>query len=156
MKIKTLALASVAVAATIGLPSLHAQSGRQANAIWIRDSAKIALLSADPYGDNLSAARRNITDTAQCLRARTSSRSDVGVTYVWLHSGMLSRMKTLTATYGYSYYVGFIAGGDHSSGSYHYRGTAKDVSSINGRGVSSSNPYWRTYNQRCRDGGAVE
>jgi hypothetical protein len=134
----------------------HAQSGRQENAIWIRDSAKVALLWSDAYGDHQSTSRQNIVDTAKCERARTSARSDVGVTYVWLHSGMLSTMKALVTSYGYSYHCGFIAGGDHSSGSYHYSGTAKDVGSINGRGVSYSNPYWRSYNQRCRDRGAIE
>ncbi len=139
-------------------PSLLAQSGRQANAIWIRDSAKVINLTYHTSGISASAstARANIVDTAKCDRAQTSWYGDVGTTYVWLHSTMLSTIKTLAVTYGYSMVVTEYAGGDHSSGSYHYRGTAFDVSSINGRGVSSSNPYWRTFNQRCRDRGAVE
>lgn len=148
--------ALVSFAILVGIPAVRAQSGRQATAMWIRDSGKIGLLVNDPYGDNASSARQNILDTARCTTAQTSARSDVGVDQIWLHTGLLSTMKALVASYNYSYFAGFIAGGDHSSGSYHYRGTAKDVSYINGRIVSSSNPYWRTYNQRCRDRGAVE
>ena len=157
MKMKTcLLVGSVAFTIFLGTTSTQAQAGRQATAIWIRDSSKIGLLSNDPYGDDASSAHQNIVDTAHCERARTSARSDVGVTYVWLHTGMLSTMKTLVTSYGYSFFAGFIAGGDHSAGSYHYRGTAYDVSIINGRYVNSSNPYWQTFNQRNRDRGAVE
>ena len=159
MKLKTqLAVASALVGASFCLSTAHAQSGRQANAIWIRDSAKVINLTYHTSGISASAstARQNIVDTAKCLRAQTSWYSDVGTTYVWLHSTMLSTIKTLAVTYGYSMVVTEYSGGDHSSGSYHYRGTAFDVSSINGRGVSYSNPYWKTFNQRCRDRGAVE
>jgi hypothetical protein len=136
----------------------QAQSGRQANAIWIRDSAKVGNLTYHTSGVSASAstARQNIVDTAKCLRAQTSWYGDAGTSYVWLHSTMLSTIHTLASTYGYSMLVTEYAGGDHSSGSYHYRGTAFDVATINGRGVSSSNPYWRSFNQRCRDRGAVE
>ncbi len=139
-------------------PLAQAQSGRQANAIWIRDSAKVANLTYHTSGVSSanSTARQNIVDTAKCARAHTSWYGDAGDTLVYLHSGMLSTIKTLATTYGYSMLVTEYAGGDHSSGSYHYRGTAFDVATINGRGVSSSNPYWRTFNQRCRDRGAVE
>ncbi len=159
MKLKThLSLATLALALLPGVFKAQAQSGRQANAIWIRDSAKVINLTYHTSGTSASAstARQNIVDTAKCLRAQTSWYADPGTTYVWLHSGMLSTIKTLATTYGYSMLVTEYAGGDHSSSSYHYRGTAFDVSSINGRGVSSSNPYWRSFNQRCRDRGAVE
>src|SRR5687767_4578325 len=149
MKMKYWFVGCALVLATLSSTSTaQAQSGRQATAIWIRDSAKIGLLYNDPYGDNASSSRQNIVDTARCETAQTSARSDVGVQQVWLHTGMLSTMKTLVSSYGYSFFAGFIAGGDHSSGSYHYSGTAMDVSYINGRQVSASNPYWRTFNQR--------
>lgn len=135
---------------------VRGQSGRQDTAIWIRDSGRIGLLSSDPYGDHGSSARANMVDTARCDPAQTSWRSDVGKINVWLHTGMLDTMKKLANTYGFTFYAGFIAGGDHSAGSYHYRGTAFDVSTINGRGISYSHPSWRTFNQRCRDNGAVE
>lgn len=160
MKTKTCSVV-VSIVSTLllsSLPAAHAQSGRQANAIWIRDTAKVANLTYHTSGISSanSTARANIVDTAKCSAAHTSWYSDVGDTTVWLHSGMLSTIKTLGTTYGYSMLVTEYAGGDHSSTSYHYRGTAFDVATINGRGVSSSNPYWRTFNQRCRDRGAVE
>ncbi len=159
MKNKTRSLlALVLLAAWACIPEANAQSGRQANAIWIRDSAKVVNLTYHPSGISASAstARANIVDTAKCLQAQTSWYADPGTTYKWMHSGMLSTIKTLATTYGYSMVVTEYLGGDHSSNSRHYQGTAFDVSSINGRGVSSSNPYWRTFNQRCRDRGATE
>src|SRR5215207_1019235 len=94
-------------------PLLHAQSGRQDTAIWIRDTGRIALLSSDPYGDHGSSARENIVDTARCSTAQTSWRSDVGKINVWLHTGMLDTIKKLANSYGFTFYAGFIAGGDH-------------------------------------------
>jgi hypothetical protein len=150
--------ASTALALSLCGSSAFAQAGRQATAIWIRDSASITLGTSHPSGitDTASTARQNIVDTAACKAATTSAYSDVGVTHPWLHTGMLSAMKTMVATYGYTYRVTEIAGGDHSSTSYHYRGTAYDVATINGSGVSSSNPYWSTFNQRNRNAGSIE
>ncbi|MBA4150472.1 MAG: fibronectin type III domain-containing protein [Verrucomicrobia bacterium] len=157
MKPKT-QLALAALATLCCASTLQAQSGRQANAIWIRDSAKVVNLTYHTSGISASAstARANIVDTAKCLRAQTSWYAHPGTSYVWLHSGMVSTIKTLASTYGYSMVVTEYAGGSHSSTSYHYSGTAFDVSSINGRGVSSSHPSWKTFNQRCRDRGAIE
>ncbi|MDB6026556.1 MAG: hypothetical protein JWM68_2779, partial [Verrucomicrobiales bacterium] len=156
MKTKTSSMVCSLILLSLSSFTAQAQSGRQATAIWIRDSAKIALLWNDPYGDNGSTSGQNMVDTARCQTAQTSARSDVGVTQVWLHTGMLSTMKTLVTSYGYSYSAPYIAGGDHSAGSYHYSGTAMDVGIINGRAVNSSNPYWQTFNQRCRDHGSIE
>ena len=159
MKKKThLVLASAVVAVALFESNTFAQAGRQATGIWIRDSSSITLNTSHPSGisDPASTARQNIVDTADCKAAKTSAYSDVGVTSVWLHTGMLNCMKSLVTTYGYTYRVTEIAGGDHSSTSYHYRGTAFDVSVINGVGVSSSNPYWQTFNQRCVNMGSIE
>ena len=159
MRIKTrLIFVVVAFGLAICTQSLQAQSGRQANAIWIRDSAKVANLTYHTSGISSanSTARQNIVDTAKCQQAHTSWYGDVGDTLKWLHSTMLSTIHTLCTTYGYSILVTEYAGGDHSSGSYHYSGTAYDVATINGRGVSSSNPYWKTFNQRNRDRGSIE
>jgi len=153
-----LLLASAALAAVFSTSTAMGQAGRQETAIYIRDNTGITLATSHPSGitDTASTARQNIVDAAACKASKTSAYSDVGVTSVWLHTGMLSCMKTLRATYGYTYRVTEIAGGDHSSTSYHYRGTAFDVGTINGSGVSSSNPYWSTFNQRCRNMGSIE
>lgn len=158
MKMKTRLALVAALAAVASDSNVFAQAGRQENAIWIRDNGAITLQTSHPSGisDPDSTARANIVDTADCNTAETSNYADPGETEVWLHTGLLNCMKTLVATYGYSYRVTEIAGGDHSANSYHYRGTAFDVSVINGSGVSSSNPYWSTYNQRCRNMGSIE
>ncbi len=153
-----LTLAAAAMLTVGGTSSVYGQAGRQQTAIYIRDDTRITLGTSHPSGisDPNSTARQNIVDTANCNPARTSGYSDVGVTSVWLHTGLLTCMRNLANTYGYTYRVTEIAGGDHSSGSYHYRGTAFDVGTINGSGVSSSNPYWSTFNQRCRNAGSIE
>jgi hypothetical protein len=160
MKTKTwlVTMAAVTAAGVFSTENVFAQAGRQENAIFLRDSGNVTLQDYHPSGisDPDSTARANIVDTAVCGTAETSNYSDVGETEVWLHSSMLSCMKTLVTSYGYTYRVTEIAGGDHSSTSYHYRGTAFDVATINGQGVSSSNPYWSTFNQRCRNMGSIE
>jgi hypothetical protein len=159
MKTKTqLALAAMAIGMALCVQSASAQAGRQQLGIDIRDNPKITELTYHVSGisDPASTARQVILDTAACKAGTTSAYSDVGVTHPWIHTGALTCMKTLAVTYGYTYRVTEICGGDHSSGSYHYAGTAFDVDLINGVGVSSSNPYWTTFNQRCRNMGSIE
>ncbi len=159
MKTKThRILAAALFAAVITSTTAFGQANRQANAIYIRDNAGITLDTSHPSGisDPGSTARENIVDTAACRTAQTSAYSDVGVTSVWLHSTMLSSMREMREVFGYTYRVSEIAGGDHSSTSYHYRGTAYDVYVINGVGVSASSSNWRTFNQRNIDNGAIE
>lgn len=153
-----ISLAAAALLTVGGSSSVYGQAGRQQTAIYIRDDSRITLATSHPSGitDTASTARQNIVDAAACRASKTSAYSDVGVTSVWLHTGLLTCMRNLANTYGYTYRVTEIAGGDHSSTSYHYRGTAFDVGTINGSGVSSSNPYWSTFNQRCRNAGAIE
>ena len=131
---------------------------RQRLGISIRDNGAITLDTSHPSGisDYQSTARANIVDTADGKKAKTSYYSDVGTTEVWLDPRLLDAMDRLAKVYGYTYRVSEIAGGDHSSTSYHYAGTAFDVYIINGQSVSSSNPYWSGFNQRCRDMGAIE
>src|SRR5215213_1027514 len=87
----------------------------------IKDNGRIYLSTSHPSGisDAGSTARQNILDTSDGKKARTSGYSDVGVTYVWIHPNLLDCMDRLEGVYGYSYSVSEIAGGDHSSGSYH-------------------------------------
>ncbi|HEY0737152.1 MAG TPA: peptidoglycan-binding protein [Herpetosiphonaceae bacterium] len=127
-------------------------------AATIRDSSRITLLTYHVSGisDSPSTARQNIVDTANGLPAKTSSYSDVGRTSVYLNTTMLNTMVKLANTYGYTYRVTAIAGGDHSSTSRHYVGVAFDVDMINGSRFSSRTTNVSNFMQRCRDNGATE
>jgi zinc D-Ala-D-Ala carboxypeptidase len=135
-----------------------ASTTRAQLATQIRDHARITLLTYHVSGisDSASTARQNIVDTANGGQARTSAYSDVGVTAVNLSVPMLDGMLKLATTYGYSYRVTEIAGGDHSSTSRHYVGVAFDVDLINGVQVNSSNPYQSAFRSRCAALGATE
>ena len=132
-------------------------ANRQCLAVSIRDSSKIHLDTTHSSGvsDNAN-ARRTIVDTANGNQAQRSSYGTAPGGTTWLDPRTLDCMDKLVSTYGYSYSVSETSGGSHSSGSYHYYGTAFDVYVINGSGVSSSNPYWQTFNQRCIDMGSIE
>jgi zinc D-Ala-D-Ala carboxypeptidase len=127
-------------------------------AAQIRNNSRITLLTTHPSGvsDSASTAYQNIVDTANGLPAKTSSYSDVGRTSVYLGTAMLDTMNKLATTYGYSYRVTEIAGGDHSSTSRHYVGVAFDVNMINGATFSSRTTTVSNFMQRCRDHGATE
>ncbi len=130
---------------------------RQELAEKIRDNSRIYLSTTHPSGVVDSAnSRQNIIDTANGGMAKRSSYGTAPGGSVWLDPRMLDCMDKLEQVYGYSYSVSEIAGASHSSGSYHYSGTAVDIYTINGVGVSSSNPYWSTFNQRCRNMGSIE
>ena len=132
-------------------------ANRQCLAVSIRDSSRIYLATTHSSGVFDSAnARQTILDTAKGLQAKRSSYGTAPGGSVWLDPRMLDCMNRLVDVYGYSYAVSETSGGSHSSGSYHYYGTAFDVYTINGIGVSASNPYWQTYNQRCIDMGSIE
>ncbi|HEX6290500.1 MAG TPA: peptidoglycan-binding protein [Herpetosiphonaceae bacterium] len=133
-------------------------SGRAELAAQIRNNSRISLLTSHPSGvyDPESTAYQNIVDTSNGLAAKTSSYSDVGRTYVYLSTSMLSTMDKLANTYGYTYRVTEIAGGDHSSTSRHYVGVAFDVDMINGSKFSSRTTTVSNFMQRCRDNGATE
>lgn len=130
---------------------------RQCIAIRVGDNGKITLNSSHPSGVIDGAyPRLNIQDTANGGQAKRSSYGTAPGGSTWLSPNMLNAMEQLADGYGYSYRVTSIAGASHSAGSYHYAGTAFDVSVINGSGVSSGNPYWSTFNQRCRNMGSIE
>lgn len=130
---------------------------RQCLAVAIRDNSRIYLSTTHPSGvvDNAN-ARRNIVDTANGNKAQRSSYGTAPGGSVWLDPRMLDCMNKLESVYGYSYSVSELAGASHSAGSYHYSGTAMDIYVINGIGVSSGNPYWSTFNQRCVNMGSIE
>src|SRR5687767_9276746 len=123
----------------------------------IRDNSRIYLSTTHPSGVVDGAdPRNNMIATANGQQAKRSSYGTAPGGSVWLDPRMLNCMDRLEQVYGYSYSVSSIAGASHSAGSYHYSGTAFDVYTINGVGVSSGNPYWGTFNQRCRDMGSIE
>jgi len=99
--------------------------------------------------------RQNIVDTANGLPAKRGCSYDAncGLT-VYLKANMLQGMQNVASRY--TLYITSIAGGIHSSTSYHYRGTGMDIGIVNGvviRGDSSLN---RAVMQACRDFGAIE
>ncbi|MGI8966384.1 MAG: hypothetical protein ACR2H1_09915 [Limisphaerales bacterium] len=130
---------------------------RQPIAARIRDNGRISLATTHSSGVSDSAnARQTIVDTANGGQAWRSAYGTAPGGTVWLDPRMLDCMERLANVFGYTYSVSETSGGSHSSGSYHYSGTAVDIYIINGVGVSSSNPYWQTFNQRCRDMGSIE
>jgi hypothetical protein len=62
----------------------------------------------------------------------------------------------ITLSQSWTYFVTEIAGGSHSATSRHYAGVAVDVGTINGSGVSSSNPYQSAFRSKCSSLGATE
>ncbi|MCA1602467.1 MAG: carboxypeptidase [Acidobacteria bacterium] len=122
----------------------------------ILDDKGIVLLASHVGGqhDPDSTARRNIKDTAKGKATHTSPWSDVGVRNVKLDKNMLRGMVALGKRYDYR--VTAIAGGDHSSTSYHYAGTAFDIDRIDGRPVSAGNPKVAKVKANCVHLGAVE
>jgi hypothetical protein len=131
-------------------------AGGQEWAEQILDDNGIKPLDSHVGGQNdpESTAARNIQDTAKGHAARTSPWSDVGVTKVELSADMLKGMAALGKDYDLR--VTTVAGGDHSSTSYHYKGTALDVDQIDGKPVSSGNSKVAKVKSACRNLGAVE
>ncbi len=128
---------------------------RQNLAIQIRDNSRITLNTSHPSGvQDAAYARLNIIDTANGGQAMRSNYGTAPGGSTWLDPRLLDCMVQLAVTYTYG--VTEIAGADHSVGSRHYSGLAFDVYGINGIGVSSSNPHWQEFLQRCRDMGATE
>lgn len=141
--------------AVAGSPDLLAVS-RAELAQAVLDDSGTALLESHVGGQDhaASTASQNIADTAAGGSATTSPWSDVGETSVNLSTNTLSGLGTLGGTYEFR--VTTVAGGDHSSTSHHYDGTAFDVDEINGNPVDASNPDWEAFLSKCEELGAVE
>ena len=122
----------------------------------ILDDKGIVLLDSHVGGQNdpNSTARSNIKDTATGKAAPTSPWSDVGVTKVDLRKNMLSGIVALGKKYDLR--VTAVVGGDHSSKSLHYSGSAFDIDRIGGRPVSPGNDKVAKVKAACVDLGAVE
>jgi hypothetical protein len=122
----------------------------------ILQSSKIQLGTSNQVSDGAD-ARANLVDTAAGRMGKRSSYGNAPGGTAPVQSSVLQAMLQLTAPpYSYSFYVGYILGGSHSSTSRHYVGVAMDVSIINGVHVSSSHPQFRPFMQACRDLGATE
>lgn len=102
-----------------------------------------------------STARQNLVDTAHGKGALTSFWGDQPHRRVALDTRMLNGMLKLRTQYGYRIAVSEIVGGDHSSHSRHYAGTAFDINYINGRHVGSGAPH-RNLMAACKKLGATE
>lgn len=133
-----------------------AAASRQELAKQVLADSGIKLLDSHVGGqsDPDSTAAQNVEDTSKGNAARTSPRGDAGVTKVQLSADMLKGMVSLGKDYGYR--VTTIAGGDHSSSSYHYSGTAVDIDQIDGSPVSSGNSKVPKLKSACKQLGAVE
>lgn len=122
----------------------------------VLDNAEIELYDAHVGGqdDPDSTAAQNVEDTADGNPAKTSPWSDVGITDVDLSANMVDAMDKLGADH--SFRVTSIAGGDHSSSSYHYAGTAFDIDTLDGERISSGHPGWEDFLAKCEEMGASE
>jgi zinc D-Ala-D-Ala carboxypeptidase len=132
-------------------------SSRAQLALRILNSGRIELWPYSPTETTSSDgadALSNIRDTAAGKAARNSSYKNAPGGSVYLDQRLLAGMLQLANTY--TFRVTSIAGGSHSKTSRHYVGVACDVDMINGVEVSSSNPYYREFMQKCRDLGATE
>jgi hypothetical protein len=122
----------------------------------ILNDSGTSLMKSHVGGQNhpASTAHQNVADTAAGKAATTSPWSDVGEKSVNLSVNMLTGMKQLGGSYDFR--VTTVAGGDHSSNSFHYKGTAFDVDQINGKEVNSSNPHYKDFMNKCQYLGATE
>jgi hypothetical protein len=152
--------AATSVAAAPASPTFQdagaAAPSRQDLAKQILGDKGVTLLNSHVGGQNDpdSTARQNIEDTSNGRPARTSPWSDVGVKKVELSANLLEGMVSLGKDYDFR--VTTIAGGDHSSGSYHYAGTAVDIDQIDGKAVGAGNPKVAKVKSACKRLGAVE
>ena len=125
----------------------------------IKDSKKVEFGEKHPspsagYSkDDDANAIDNITDASNNKPAKTSPYSDVGSTEINLNSAMLAGMKTLSEKYTFS--VSEISGGDHSTGSQHYSGTAFDVTEIDNKPVNINSPNFKAFMKDAKAAGAT-
>lgn len=163
------AVIAVAASGLVAIPAIAApsaesaateaaapQASAQELAQQIEADTGVSLLESHVGGQNHpeSTARQNIADTAGGGAASTSPWSDVGVTRVNLSTALLQGMVDIGSAHDYR--VTTIVGGDHSSTSFHYKGTAFDVDLIDGEAVGAGNPKVDQLKAACQRLGAVE
>lgn len=148
-------LVALAVSVLVGTTPASAVSAQESAQELLADDG-VSLLNSHVSGnqDPASTARQNVQDAAEGKAARTSPWSDLGVTEVSLSANMLAGAVRIGATFDYR--VTSIAGGDHSSTSYHYQGTTFDVDVIDGQAVGAGNDKVDDFMRMCSELGAVE
>lgn len=103
------------------------------------------------YGADAATAERNIIDVANGRRANTSCYGNAPCSLTPLDLRMLRAVREMgqrgTLT------VSEFAGGNHASGSDHYRGRGVDITWVNGRHVGSGSGYGMAVDM-CRKYGA--
>ncbi|WP_205660575.1 carboxypeptidase [Amycolatopsis antarctica] len=155
-----LAAATVPVAAGISTaadgPAGPAAASAQESAKEVLADGGTTLLDSHVSGneDPGSTAKQNVLDTSRGEGARTSPWSDVGVTRVGLSAKMMAGLVSIGKDHPIR--VTTIAGGDHSSNSYHYAGTAVDIDRIDGSAVDANHPKVGAVKAACERLGAVE
>jgi hypothetical protein len=98
----------------------------------------------------------NMTDAAAGRAAKRSCYGTAPCGSVYVQSGLLNGVAALRERYGYRFFVSTIAGGSHSSGSYHYAGRAFDVDEVNGTRINGNSSVATSFMNACRALGAVE
>jgi peptidoglycan hydrolase-like protein with peptidoglycan-binding domain len=108
--------------------------------------------SGSPGSDPLS----NIRDAASGRPALRSQEGGAPGGSVSLGDALLEAMTALAQGRGHSYTVTSIAGGVHSSNSYHYRGRAVDIGIVDGVVISGRSTAAISLRRACLALGAVE
>jgi zinc D-Ala-D-Ala carboxypeptidase len=138
-------------------PSTPAASGGPASRILSAHRAGTVTLWNQTFGRYDGAdPLNNITDAASGRPAKRSCYGSAPCGSVYLQSGMLNAVAALRERYGYRFFVTTIAGGSHSSGSYHYSGRAIDVDEVNGQRIYGNSTVADQFLSACRSLGAVE
>jgi hypothetical protein len=111
------------------------------------ESGRIRLQSYGTSSDPLS----NVQDAAA---GRAADMSCGGCTSVTLKPALINALVALAQNN--TYVVTSLAGGIHSSTSYHYQGRAADFGTVNGVFISGNTATSRAFMQACQNLGAVE
>lgn len=106
------------------------------------------------FRDDLANADDNIRDAAAGLKVHTSVYGNAKGVLVVLNPRLLRLLDGLSQNYTLE--ISELAGAKHSSNSRHYAGIAMDITKINGKPVSSKNPYYRQLMEKARQMGATE
>jgi hypothetical protein len=124
-------------------------------ALQILVSHRIELSRAHVSGiaDAATARRNTVHQMFESLAHRSSYDNAPGGT-VALDVRMLRAILQLGTRYTFS--ISEVAGGSHSAGSSHYRGTAFDVNVIDKVRVTGKHPTYRSFMEDCRQLGAAQ
>jgi peptidoglycan hydrolase-like protein with peptidoglycan-binding domain len=144
-------------AAPPNAPGVPGTASRVQLAQQVLNHSGISLWSRSPTNSSRTDgadAHSNVSDTAAGRAAQRSGYENAPGGEVQLDPRMLAAMLELAKSYRFG--VTSIAGGSHSVNSRHYAGIAFDTYEINGVGVTSSNPHFRGFMQKCSELGAVE